>query len=71
MQNDPIEDDPRFRVILEAVDTEAEAELANDPDKDQHGFCFVFWAVKQRILREKYGIEWKTPAEMDPYTLFD
>ena len=71
MENNPIEDDPAYKAIFEAVDRETEAALADDPDKGEHGFCHTFWAVKKQILREKYGIEWKTPQEMEPDTLFD
>lgn len=29
------------------------------------------WHVKKVLLREKFGIEWKTPAEMNPDANFD
>lgn len=35
------------------------------------GRCHQQWLVMQRILREKYGIEWMTPAEMNPFIIFD
>jgi hypothetical protein len=35
------------------------------------GYCHEFWAAKKRILRRKYGIEWRSPAEMNPGTMFD
>lgn len=27
--------------------------------------------IKQKILKEKYGIEWKTTCEMNPMMTFD
>ena len=71
VKRDPQESDRRLRRFIAAADAEAEVETANSPIRDQMGFCFEFWAVKQRILREKYGIEWKTPAEMNPNSIFD
>jgi len=31
----------------------------------------LFWGEKKRILKEKYGINWKTPAELNPETMYD
>lgn len=35
------------------------------------GSCHLYWETKQRILKEEYGIEWKTPAEMNPNVAYD
>ena len=35
------------------------------------GYCHEFWAAKKRILREQYGVDWKTPAEEYPHIIFD
>jgi hypothetical protein len=35
------------------------------------GFCYTFWAVRKRILREKYNIDWLSPAEKNPGIIFD
>jgi len=29
-------------------------------------FIFHFWKAKKRILRDQFGIQWKTPAELSP-----
>jgi hypothetical protein len=63
---DPIEDDPRYREILERADAETREELAG---KERN--CYVFWKVKKRILKERHGLDWKTPAELNPTVLFD
>jgi hypothetical protein len=34
------------------------------------GVCHSYWARKKELLAKK-GIEWKTPAEMNPNILFD
>lgn len=35
------------------------------------GLCHQQWLVMKRILLEKHGIEWMTPAEMNPFMIFD
>ena len=35
------------------------------------GFCHRYWAVQKSILLNEYGIDWKTPAEMNPDMCFD
>lgn len=35
------------------------------------GYCHRYWGTKKKILKEKYGIEWKSPADMNPGIIFD
>lgn len=35
------------------------------------GYCHLYWATKKRILKEKYSIDWKSPAELNPHILYD
>ena len=35
------------------------------------GFCHEYWAAKKEVLREKYGIDWRSPAERYPHIIFD
>lgn len=56
---------------LEISAYEAEIELEDHPEKNAMGFCHIFWAVRKRILREKYHINWQSPAEKNPGVLFD
>lgn len=37
----------------------------------QLGCCHTLWALQKRILKEKYGITWYTPAELHPEIKFD
>jgi len=30
-----------------------------------------FWNLKKKILKEKYKIDWKTPKEENPGTMYD
>jgi tetratricopeptide (TPR) repeat protein len=66
---DPIEDDPVYQPSIRAADALAEAEHAQD--EPGMGFCHIFWATKARILEERFGITWFSPAMMNPDTIFD
>ena len=70
-KSDRIEKDPKTRSIFSAVDKEVKAELAKHPERDMLGFCHTIWETKKRILKEKHGIEWKSPSEMNPDICFD
>jgi hypothetical protein len=69
LNHDPQEDDPLLNAKIEAALQEALANLADVPMT--RGFCHRLWPEQKRILREKYQIDWKTPAEMNPMVLFD
>jgi hypothetical protein len=57
------------KAILEAAERETKQQLAEEVRG--LGFCHRFWRMKQQILKEKYGINWKTPAEMNPHIIYD
>ncbi|MBQ2953776.1 MAG: hypothetical protein IJE07_09520 [Clostridia bacterium] len=35
------------------------------------GYCRVFWQHKKRILLDEYGLDWKSPADLNPAVSFD
>lgn len=37
----------------------------------QRGCCHRIWSMQKTILKEKYGITWYTPAELNPDIIFD
>ena len=37
----------------------------------QIGSCHRLWAIQKSILKEKYGITWYTPAELNPEIKYD
>jgi hypothetical protein len=69
MKHHALEDHPRLRRVVERARREAELEL--DEGRGQLGYCHRVWELQKKILREKYGLDWKTPQEMNPNTLFD
>jgi hypothetical protein len=71
LKHDSIEDDPNFQPMIEAAEKDADAQLANHPERNRLGFCHLFWKTKKQILRDKYGIKWRSPQEMNPDVAFD
>ena len=71
MQDDQLYEDPAMRARIKAAKQEAEQLLEYDPLRGQMGFCHLYWATVKRILRERHGIDWKSPAEMNPDVFFD
>jgi len=74
LEIDPKERDPKYRKIIEDVEREARDNLIKELGPEQarrEGFCFLLWGEQKRILKEKYGIDWKSPDEMNPDVLFD
>lgn len=35
------------------------------------GYCNNYWSAKKVILKEKYNIDWYTPAEENPDVIYD
>ena len=66
---DPIEDDSELKKVIQKVEQETEEALRDR--KRGMGFCHLFWNTKQRILKEKHGIEWFTPVQMNPGSIYD
>jgi hypothetical protein len=68
-RHDPKEDDPKLKKMFEQAKEEADKNLSNHPRG--LGFCHTYWSELKRILKEKYGIDWKSPEEMNPGVIFD
>lgn len=71
LAHDPIEDDPRYENVFDKIDSEVDEQLKDHPMKDRIGFVHFYWNTKKEILKKKYGIEWKSPKEMNPHIIFD
>jgi len=35
------------------------------------GSCHTAWAIQKRLLKERYNIDWQTPAEKNPFIQYD
>jgi hypothetical protein len=61
---DAQETDPQLHEAFEIADKKAERAVGNV--KRDSRFIVYFWDAKKRILRSDFGIEWKSPAELNP-----
>ena len=68
MMDSSMHEDHLPQELEEAVNRQVVEEIGED---GYIGYAPRFWAVKQRILKEQYGIDWKTPAERYPGVIFD
>lgn len=71
IKKDPIEDDAKFKAIIENVDKIVDKKLENHPWRNGMGYCHAFWETKKQVLKEDYNINWRTPSEMNPDIMFD
>jgi len=71
MKKDPIEDDVKFKAIVEHVNEIVDKKLENHPWRNGMGYCHVFWETKKQVLKDDYNIIWRTPSEMNPEIMFD
>ena len=60
---------------LERIDF-AKKMLNDSPEKAvdylyMFGDCHLLWSLQKQILKEKYGITWYTPSELEPTAYFD
>ncbi len=65
---DPVERTRQWEEVIYRVEKECDKAL-----KDEHhymGFCFIYWSAKQKVLK-RYGIDWRSPSEMNPHVMFD
>lgn len=65
---DPVERTARYEEILPEVEEKAAALCRGQ--RRGFGFCYFYWERKTEVLRE-YGIEWESPAMMNPEVMFD
>lgn len=66
---DPIEDDPRHRAAFREVNERVRSRYGGEAGR--MGVLREMWEYKKRILRLEYGIEWHSPADLNPCVLFD
>jgi hypothetical protein len=69
LKHDPQEDDPKLRPAFEEAHAYAERRMSKEPHR--FGEVHECWRLQQEYLLEKFGIRWKTPAEMNPTVAFD
>ena len=68
LKKDPVEWTARWEEVIDEADRMAEEKLKGYPRG--MGFCFSYWHEREKALRQ-FGIEWRSPAEMNPRVRFD
>lgn len=61
---DSQEHDPALASAFVAADLKSERAVGNVPRDSE--FSLRFWHVKKKILQRKFGIDWQSPAELNP-----
>ena len=65
---DDVERSEEWERYIYEVEKKVDAEMKDTPRG--MGFCFSYWSKKRSVL-ETYGIEWRSPHQMNPRVLFD
>ncbi|MDD2337170.1 MAG: BPTI/Kunitz-type proteinase inhibitor domain-containing protein [Geobacteraceae bacterium] len=68
---DPVEDDPRYAEVFKTIDDEVKKVLADYPQRGGRGSVTIYWETKKSLLKQKYGIDWRSPGELNPQVIFD
>jgi hypothetical protein len=69
-RHDAKEDDPKFRSAIKIAAAEAASEMKAKGTYDKIGAIREFWNLEQQKLKAK-GIDWRTPAELNPDEVLD
>jgi hypothetical protein len=74
MNHDSIELTQEFKAIIVEAEEAIREELRKEglPTEPAFmGWCHAYWRIKRRVLKDNYGIDWHSPAMMNPGVLFD
>jgi len=67
---DPAETNPQYKPIIRAIDAELEAQMKQQGTYGKLGTIHTFWQLKKEKLKAR-GIDWHSPAELNPGTQYD
>ncbi len=69
LKHDPVEWTARWEEVIDEVDKIVDSRLEEHPRG--MGFCHACWYERAAVLSEQFGIEWRSPARMNPRVMFD
>lgn len=69
LKNDPVEWSAEYERVIDEADARIYGLLKDCPRG--MGFCHAYWSTKEQVLREEYGIEWRSPSALNQGVLFD
>jgi hypothetical protein len=62
LNKNPIEQTSMYQAIKHLVDDEVSEIVGKSSGL---GFCHVIWSKKKSVLKEKYGMEWHSPSDLN------
>lgn len=65
---DPVEDSEEYRRIEGELHEKIVAEMGGELNR---GNAYLYVRLKKEILRRDYGIEWRSPQELNPHIFFN
>ncbi|MBR5335459.1 MAG: hypothetical protein IKV23_04215 [Bacteroidaceae bacterium] len=69
LKSDPIEWTAQWEEVIDKADEIVYKRLGDYPRG--MGFCHALWHERTTVLREQFGIEWRSPSAMNPHVIFD
>lgn len=69
LRRDPVEYTLQWEHIY--YDVEEEVGRIIGDEGPYMGQCFHIWSEKRELLKKKYGIDWRSPSQMNPGVMFD
>jgi hypothetical protein len=69
---DPLESDPVQGPVVKSILEQEEGRIREENDGGwQMGSCHLIWKRTKERLDAEHGIEWHSPAELNPSSIFD
>lgn len=65
LKSDPIEQEEDFLSIRYEAEKKID-EILSDSSSSDEPFCVRYWKTKQMVLKRDFGIDWKSPIELNP-----
>ena len=62
---------PYYKRKIDLAEQEADDLLQRKLPFKGDGYCYLLWEKQQEILKEKYKINWKSPADLNEHNLYD
>ena len=69
MKRDAVELTERYKGIEQQLIEKIEKRLKGVPKR--RGYIHKYWKVQREILKEDYGIDWKSPGVLNRHIKFD
>ena len=68
---DQVELTEEYKAIIDEVEERVDKKLKRHPLYHRMGYFSIYEPTKKRLLKDKYGIDWRTPSELNPKVMFD